>query len=143
VLFLPDNQMNQIDVLNDPNALTRSHIDAFNGFNQMNQKLFSHFAHALHFQFRSNVPLAVILMNEINQTTRIFDNSKKLWDRYQIAVMQERPFLAHFLPLSGRSRTRMGGSLSCFSLSRLVPYCQIYAVMPRHVYASTPIRINV
>lgn len=53
------------------------------------------------------------LMNEINQTTRIFDISKKLWDRYQIAVMQERPLLALFLPLLGRSQTRMGGSLSC------------------------------
>jgi hypothetical protein len=33
-----------------------------------------------------------------NQTTRIVDNSKKLWDRYQIAVMQERPFFIFFLP---------------------------------------------
>ncbi len=43
-------------------------------------------------------------MNEINQTTRIFDIAKKLWDRYQIAVMQERPFLPFVFPCRAEAR---------------------------------------
>jgi len=57
-------------------------------------------------------------MNEIKQTTRIFDIFKELWDRYPFALMQERPFLRFFLiyfPLSGRNITRDGGSLSFYT----------------------------
>jgi len=78
-------------------------------------------------QFCSNVPMiqdvflaalafpAFLACFTFTISTRIFDIFRELWDRYPIAVMQERPFFRFFLiyfPRSGGSLTRDGGSLS-------------------------------